>query len=278
MAGSLIPRPFLKWAGGKTQLVEELVRHMPSSFRSYFEPFAGSAALFFRLVREGRVRQAFIADRNAELMDTYVAVRDGAEDVIALLAHYPHDRDFYYHLRSLDAWTMDRPARAARMIYLNKTGYNGLYRVNREGRFNVPFGRHKSPNYCNEENLRAVSKALTDTRILCASFDVVLDQAQAGDFVYCDPPYAPLSKTAHFTAYQAGGFSGDEQVRLRDMCLGLTPRQVRVMLSNSDTELIRGLYASHPFVVTEVRANRAINCSGEKRGKISELLITNYPR
>ncbi len=163
------------------------------------------------------------------------------------------------------------------MIYLNKTGYNGLYRVNRQGKFNVPFGRYKSPKYLDEENLMAVSRALQDVEILCAPFETVLERVAPGDWVYFDPPYMPLSETANFTSYQADGFGLSDQERLRDVCVELSKRKVYVMLSNSDTETIRSLYGSPYFTVDEVLASRAINCNGARRGKITELVITNYP-
>jgi DNA adenine methylase len=273
-----IPRPFLKWAGGKTQLLNELTQYMPADFGNYHEPFIGSGALFFHVFRKGKIRNAFITDINQELIDTYLAIRDCVEEVINCLWQFPHNRDFYYQLRDQDPLEMDLPLRAARMIYLNKTGYNGLYRVNRDGRFNVPFGRYKSPNYRDEENLRAVSSALQGINIQCGLFEMVLDQAKEGDFVYFDPPYAPLSQTANFTSYHANGFSSSDQNRLRDVCEELTRQNVNVMVSNSDTELIRSAYSSGCFVIHAVRAIRAINSNGARRGRITELIVTNYPR
>jgi DNA adenine methylase len=276
MFNNFFPRPFLKWAGGKTQLVEELTRRLPQKFGNYYEPFVGSGALFFKLYRSGKICRAFLSDLNAELVDTYLAIRDHVEEVIKHLSHYPHTKDFYYSLRDKDPAKMTRQSRVARMIYLNKTGYNGLYRVNKQGKFNVPFGRYKSPRYCDKENLRAVSEALKGVRIFCSSFEKVLGRAKAGDLVYFDPPYVPLSATANFTAYHANGFATADQQTLRDVCAELTRRKVHVMLSNSDTELIRELYASPKFVISKVWANRAINCNGERRSKITELIITNY--
>jgi DNA adenine methylase len=171
---------------------------------------------------------------------------------------------------------MSLAERAARMIYLNKTGYNGLYRVNRQGRFNVPFGRHKSPRYFDPENLLAVSRALQRAEITCAPFESVLTRAQAGDWVYFDPPYMPISETAHFTAYHADGFGLADQARLRDVCLRLTEMGVGVMVSNSDVPDIRDLYTRPCFRIDTVFANRAINSNGARRGKIAELVIVNY--
>lgn len=271
-----LPRPFLKWAGGKSQLIDALAQRAPASFGGYFEPFVGSGALYFRLRRQGLLAGAHLSDTNAELIDTYLAIRDRVDDVIALLAGYPHCAEFYYSLRSQDPRMLGPTARAARMIYLNKTGYNGLYRVNRRGQFNVPFGRYVAPRYCDRENLRAGSAALQGTDIRCAPFEAVLDVASPGDLVYFDPPYVPLSATAHFTTYQAHGFSSADQSRLRDVCAELARRGVYVMVSNSDTELARSLYGAPPFLLHRVQANRAINSNAARRGKITELIISAH--
>lgn len=279
MSSSLpVPRPFLKWAGGKMQLADILLQHRPDRFHTYHEPFLGSGAIFFRLYREGLIHHAILCDINRELIDTYLAVRDHACEVIRILAAYPYRREFYYELRDKDPATLSLPERAARMIYLNKTGYNGLYRVNRQGKFNVPFGRHRNPKYLDEENLLAVSRALQGVEIYCVSFESVLERAQPHDWVYCDPPYVPVSETANFTAYHSQGFGTKEQAKLRDVCLRLFKRRVLVMVSNSDTPLVRQLYEQWPFQIKTVLARRAINCHSHKRGQVNELLITNYGR
>jgi DNA adenine methylase len=272
----LIPRPFLKWAGGKTQLISELEKRTPSHFHGYHEPFVGGGALFFKLYRENKIKKACLSDLNAELIDAYTVVRDQVEVVIQILAGYPHHASFYYDLRAQDPWAMDQCHRAARMIYLNKTGYNGLYRVSKQGQFNVPFGRYKNPGYCDKTNLRAVSQALQNVELSSASFDKVLDKAMPGDFVYFDPPYVPLSKTANFTAYQANGFTENDQHKLYDVSIELTRRGVKVMLSNSATDWVRTLYTTPDFVLAEVQASRAINSNGKRRGKLAELIVTNY--
>lgn len=277
MASRPIPRPFLKWAGGKTQLLDELLARMPTHFNNYYEPFVGSGALFFALCRLGRIRHAYLSDINAELIDTYLALRDHVQEVINFLSQFPYSKEFYYYLRSLDPSTLPLPFRAARMIYLNKTGYNGLYRVNRQGQFNVPFGRYKDPKFFERDNLLAVSDALQNVDIVCAPFQKVLDLASAGDWVYFDPPYVPLSETASFTSYHSNGFSLADQIALRDTCLLLTQRGTLFMLSNSDTETVRRLYDFPGLYIHEVLASRAINCVGNRRGKITELIITNYP-
>lgn len=277
MSVAPIPRPFLKWAGGKTQLANELIARMPAGFNVYHEPFVGGGALFFRLYRDGYIKGAVLSDINAELIDTYRAIRECVEDVIELLASYPLDKDFFYALRALDPWKLALPERAARMIYLNKSGYNGLYRVNKQGKFNVPFGRYKKPYYLDFDNLRAVSRALQGVEIFCASFESVLDRARERDWVYFDPPYVPLSSTANFTSYHANGFGLEDQERLRDVCLILHERGVYTMLSNSNTQFVRKLYNAPQFHISEVLASRPINSDGAKRGKISELIITTYP-
>ena len=192
MARLSTPRPFVKWVGGKRQLLKELVQRIPQHFGAYHEPFVGGGALFFELYRSKRISKAVISDMNAELIDTYIAIRDYVEDVTGILATYPHNEDFFYNLRAEDPWEMDIPHRAARMIYLNKTCYNGLYRVNKQGKFNAPFGRYKSPTYNDPENLRAVSIALQDVDVLCTSFETVLGRAKPGDFVYFDPRFRSM--------------------------------------------------------------------------------------
>ena len=273
----LLPKPFLKWAGGKTQLADDILQRMPVSFNTYFEPFVGSGAIFFRLYREKKIRHAVLSDINAELIETYKAIRDCVDEVIEYLSCFPHEKSFYYELRAKDPWSLTLPERAARMIYLNKTGYNGLYRVNRQGKFNVPFGKYKSPKYLDEENLKAVSHALQRVELICAPFDIVLQKSSPGDWVYFDPPYVPLSQTANFTSYYSNGFNLRDQERLRDVCIELTKKNVYVTLSNSDTPITTNLF-SYPFFSRDtVYSNRAINCNGSKRGKITELIIANYP-
>jgi len=233
-------------------------------------------AFFFKLYRDGKFEHARISDLNSELIDVYCAIRDRLGDVIEELSKYPHDEKFYYELRAKNPFALSLPVRAARTIYLNKTGYNGLYRVNRNSGFNVPFGRYKNPKYLDQGNLEAVSRALQKVDIHNASFETVLDYAKAGDLVYFDPPYVPVSQTANFTSYQANGFSIEDQRKLRDVCLELTKRNVYIILSNSDTEIVRNLFSSYSFEISEVLANRAINSNGKRRGKMTELIITNY--
>ncbi len=263
-----MPRPFLKWVGGKRQLIPELVARLPRRFGVYHEPFIGGGALFFHL----RPRMAVIADVNLRLVRTYLAVRDRVEEVIALLRGYPHDKDFFLELRAQEIDSRDDVEVAAWFIYLNRTGYNGLYRVNRRNRFNVPFGRYKRPNYCDEPLLRGCSRALRGAAILHQPFDCVLDQAQPGDFVYFDPPYVPLSRTSSFTSYARDGFTLADQARLRDVALSLKAKGVKVLLSNSSAPQVHSLYGEG-FTREEVWARRAINSAAGKRGAVPELLI-----
>lgn len=264
------PRPFLKWAGGKGQLLEQYAPLFPKRYKRYLEPFLGGGAVFFHL----RPPRAVLSDNNAELVDCFRAVREEVRAVIAALRLHRYDRDHFYAVRALDPQTLTLAERAARTIFLNRTCFNGLYRVNAQGRFNVPFGRYANPKILDAENLRACSRALRRARIECAPFQRVLEKARRGDFVYFDPPYHPRSKTSYFTAYAPGGFTADDQRDLARVYATLDRRGVLVMLSNSDTPLIRELYRG--FRIVEVRAARSINSKGEARGAITELVVLNY--
>jgi DNA adenine methylase len=252
-----------------------LIARLPEDFAAYHEPHVGSGALFFELATHGALSQVYLSDANPSLIDTYLAVRDHVEDVISTLRKHQkkHDRDYYYLVRAIDPSRLPLAGRAARVIYLNKTCYNGLYRENRRGQFNVPFGRYQNPTICDAANLRNVSRVLQGVDIARRGYASVLDYAQPGDFVYFDPPYHPVSATSSFTAYDSHGFGEDDQRRLRDVFAELAGRGVRVMLSNSDTPLIRKLYAD--FRVERVYAARSINSKGGQRGKIAELIIRN---
>jgi DNA adenine methylase len=264
--------PFVKWVGGKRALLPELAARYPARFNRYFEPFLGGGAVFFHLQPE----RAILADYNAELIETYTAVRDQVDALIRHLASHRNDEDYYYALRAQDPATLEPLERASRLIYLNRTCFNGLYRVNARGDFNVPFGKHKNPTICNEPGLKAASLALQDTALHHRSYDKVLDEAQAGDFIYFDPPYHPRTTTSNFTNYTAGSFSEADQAALRDTFRVLADRGCKVMLSNSDTPLIRDLYAD--FHVEVVMAPRFVNRDASKRGPVSELVVRNYRR
>jgi len=265
------PRPVLKWAGGKARLLPELLARVPETLGAYHEPFVGGGALFFALAGAGRLGRAYLSDANDGLIGVYLALRDDVDGVIAALRGHRYDRDHYYRVRAQQPTDLSLPERAARILYLNKTCYNGLYRENRAGQFNVPFGRYANPTICDEPNLRAASAALQGVDIARRPFTSVLDHAQPGDFVYFDPPYDPVSATANFTTYDRAGFGPDDQRRLRDVFAALAGRGVGAMLSNSDTPLVRELYAG--FRIDEVQAARAINSKANGRGKVSELMI-----
>ncbi len=260
-------KPFVKWVGGKRQLLVELVKHAPKSFGTYHEPFLGGGALFFAL----RPENAVLSDLNERLVRTWRGVQGDVEGVIARLAEYRNDEAFFYEMRARDIDAESDTELAAWFIYLNKTGYNGLYRVNSKNRMNVPFGRYARPAICDEHTLRACAEALRGVELRHERYDAVLDRAIAGDFVYFDPPYVPLSATASFTGYVANGFGPDEQQHLRDVARELKARGVRVLLSNSSARAVRELYRG--FRIVEVQATRAVNSVASGRGKIAELLI-----
>ena len=268
------PRPFLKWAGGKGQLLEQLRPLLPPRIEGrYFEPFVGSAALFFAL----RPAAATLSDANRELVDCYRAVRKRVSDVIAALKSHEYEESRYYMVRGQQPADLDLPARAARTIYLNKTGYNGLYRVNRAGRFNVPFGRYTNPGFRSAEsieNLRACSRVLRSASLAVRDFGEVASHARRGDFVYFDPPYVPLSDTSDFTSYVPGGFGQPEQERLAAVFAELSRAGVQAMLSNSDTPAVRALYAR--YRIDTVTASRSINSRATHRGKVREVVVRNY--
>jgi len=270
-----IARPFLKWAGGKRQLAPELLARMPAKFGTYYEPFVGGGALFFALVPQLRAGRAVLSDMNTDLTVSYIGVRDDVEGVIACLKEMPYDREFYLETRGKSAQSrnhMDDAERAAWVIYTNKAGFNGLYRVNRKGEFNVPFGRYDNPTICDEPNLRAASAALKLAHIRIGDFERALRGAEEGDAVYCDPPYVPVSATADFTGYTSGGFGPADQTRLRDCALALKRRGVFVMLSNADVPAVRKLYRG--FKIERVEARRAINSKADRRGAVGEVIIT----
>lgn len=268
--GTAQAAPFVKWVGGKRQILSELRARTPLTFGRYFEPFIGGGALFFNLAP----RTALLSDTNDRLIRTYRAIRDDVGAVINCLIRYPYERDFFLRMRGVDIDQQSDVEVAAWFIYLNRAGFNGLYRVNRGGKFNVPFGRYTNPTICNPENLRACALTLASADLFTGDFEAAVDPAGRGDFVYFDPPYVPLSATSRFTAYQADGFGSDKQRRLRDLAVQLITRGVHVMISNSSAALVRELYGAPPFVIDGVSARRAINSKADRRGAVSELLIT----
>lgn len=265
--------PIVKWAGGKSKLVGELLARAPAEFSRYFEPFVGGGALFFRLAP----RTAVLGDKNPDLMQMYRAVARDVEAVLRQLrTHWRrHDGDYYYRVR--EAWNAGsyraETSRAAAFIYLNKTCYNGLWRVNSRGLFNVPLGRYASPAIYEPEALRAAARVLGGASMQTSSFNESVASAGEGDFVYFDPPYQPVSETANFTSYTAGSFGEDDQRELADTARELAGRGCKVMISNSDVPLIRKLYRG--FRIERVTCARAINSVGKKRGHVSEVIITS---
>jgi DNA adenine methylase len=271
------PSPFLKWVGGKGKLLPQLVPLLPPQVERmrHVEPFAGGAALFFAR----RPERAVLADSNRSLIDTYLAVRDEVEHVIGHLEtlSLSHASGSYYGVRERynGGRAQPRAERAAMFIYLNKTCFNGLHRVNRRGEFNVPEGRYKNPRILDEAGLRAASRVLRQVEIRHAGFEEMIEYVRPGDFVYLDPPYEPVSETASFTAYAAGdGFSRADQTRLRDVFAELDRRGAKLMLSNSDVPFIRELYAR--WRIDVVAAPRAINCDVRGRGLVSEVVVRNF--
>jgi len=284
---ALTPKPIVKWAGGKSRLLPELqsrVRAARGGIRTYAEPFAGGAALFFALAGERlegkRKRRPFeravLSDRNEDLVACYRAVRDDVDAVIEALQQYRYDAELYYATRELDPSRMSEVERGARLIFLNRTCFNGLWRVNASGKFNVPFGRHANPRIVDKERLEAASRALQGVDIEVADFCKTTRDLGESDFVYFDPPYVPVSETADFTSYASGGFGSDDQARLVAEFRALRARGVRAMISNADTEETRALYADFPVYV--VRAPRLINRDATKRGDTNELLVLNWGR
>ena len=269
------PKPFLKWVGGKRQLLEQFAPLLPKTFGASHEPVVGGAARFFDLRLQRPDLRATLSDVNTELVDCYRAVRDDVDGLLAALKAHRHEEDHYYTVRGWNPAELTPLERAARTIFLNKTGFNGLYRVNKSGQFNVPFGRYDKPNFLDERNLRACAGALASTKIVYGDFSNVLEYAEKGDFVYFDPPYVPVSATADFTAYIPGGFGEREQTALAEAFTKLAKRKVNVMLSNSDTPWVRERYKG--FEIHTVSASRSVNSKGSGRGKTNEILVRCVP-
>lgn len=279
-------KPFLKWVGGKTQLLPTLLPLIQSQLTpksAYHEPFVGGGAVSFGLKANGFNGPMYLSDANADLVNAYACVAGSVELLIEKLLHLSEKNSeaFYYEVRAFSNplatigshW--DAPFwRAARFIYLNKTCFNGLTRYNRKGEFNVPWGKYKSPTICDGENLRACSAALERATVECQDFTVVLQNARAGDVAYLDPPYVPVSKTSSFTGYSKDGFTTLDQAKLEDACRKLDRLGAKFVLSNSDCEETRGLY--HKWNVQGVQARRNVNSVGSKRGAVGEIVVTNF--
>lgn len=269
LPGVVAARPFLKWAGGKRQHLRELLTRIPPITGTYHEPFVGGGALFFAL----RPTTAILADTNHRLIRTYIGVQKHVDDLISRLIPMPVSRDFYNAQREIPIDQASDVALATWFIYLNRTGYNGLYRVNRRGDFNVPFGRYENPRICDSENLRACSRALSRASLIVSDFETVLERAVPGDVVYFDPPYIPVSVNSSFTRYTREQFRLADHRRLRDVALELKTRGVYVLLSNSAAPEVFDLYEKH-FKIDVIQATRFINSDPSGRGKISETLMS----
>lgn len=279
MAPNRLVSPVVKWVGGKRQIIDQITKYVPPTFSTYYEPFLGGGAVLFEL----QPGKAVINDINSELINLYQVIKDDVEELIADLKQHKRNNgeEYFYEIRE---WDRDQDKynrltpvqKASRIIYLNKTCYNGLFRVNKAGEFNTPFGSYKNPNIANEITLRAVSNYFNQARIrfLCTDFEEALKGARKGDFVYIDPPYHPVSYTASFTGYDKGGFDQDEQLRLKETCDRLNRKGIKFLLSNSATPFIKNLYQDYRIEV--IQAKRAVNSKADQRGEIDEVLVMNF--
>jgi DNA adenine methylase len=268
---SVKAKPFLKWAGGKARLVGTLSDLLPDEIETYYEPFIGGGALLFHLAQQGRFRRAVLNDFNPELANCYTVIRDSVDDLIQKLAGLTVSSEAFYSLRALDPETLPPVDRAARTIYLNKTCFNGLYRQNKRGAFNVPWGDNANPLVLDEPNLRLCSALLEHVRIRIGDFAQAVHDVEPGDAVYFDPPYVPLSATSNFKSYTAEGFTLQDQKRLADTCRDLTGRGIFIVESNSDTPTVHSLYEDFERIVVRMRRN--INAKASSRGPVNELVI-----
>jgi len=275
-AKNLLVGPVLKWVGGKRQILPELLQRLPAKINAYYEPFLGGGALFFGL----HPSTAVLNDSNSELMNVYACIRDNVDEVISILETHKNEEGYFYELRQMDRSplfnNLSPVQRAARILYLNRTCYNGLFRVNQQGEFNSPFGFYKNPNIVNAPVLRAVSAFLNKTEplFLTGDYEDALKGIRKGDFVYFDPPYDPVSNSAAFTGYTQHKFSPDAQKRLHKVCEALDSQKINFMLSNSSTPLIHSLYGK--FSIELVQARRNVNSAGDKRGDVDEVIVRNY--
>lgn len=269
--------PVLKWVGGKRQLLETIKPLLPKRISSYCEPFVGGGALLFHL----QPKIAYVNDINEELIRVYTVIKNDVESLITELEKFKNEADFFYAVRDWDRdkkkyASLSDTEKAARILYLNKTCYNGLFRVNNAGEFNSPFGSYKNPNIVNAPALRAVNFYFNTANIslTCLDYEKVLNSISKGTFVYLDPPYDPVSDTSSFTGYSKMGFTQEDQVRLRECCDNLTAKGIKFILSNSATNFIKEQYSNYEIIT--VQAKRAINSVSSRRGEIDEVLVRNY--
>jgi DNA adenine methylase len=278
MTTNKLVSPFVKWVGGKRQLLKVILQELPNDLRrlTFHEPFIGGGAVFFHL----QPRHGSINDANPELINTYEMIKNDVDGLIQNLKSHKNEADYFYEIRALDREVkfanLSKIERASRLIFLNKTCFNGLYRVNNSGEFNSPFGRYENPNIVNEPVLRAVSNYLNanDIQITHLDYADALQKISKNSFVYFDPPYHPVSESSSFTGYVAGGWGEKEQEGLRNVCNQLHAKGVKFLLSNSSTPLIHSLYKD--YKINRVKATRSINSIGTKRGNVDEVLIKNY--
>ena len=268
--------PFLKWAGGKRQLLPEIRKYLPNKFTTYYEPFLGAGAVLFDI----QPSKAIVNDINSDIINVYEVIKNNLDDLIEDLKTHKNESDYFYGIRELDRTNefkeMSNIKKASRIIFLNKTCFNGLFRVNNQGQFNVPFGRYKNPNIINEITLKSISKYLNNNNIKILNSDFVdsVKNIRENGFVYFDPPYDPISDSSSFTGYTLNGFNKDEQIRLKKLCDKLNDKGCKFLLSNSATPFILDLYKDYEINI--VKASRSINSVGSGRGKINEVLVRNY--
>ena len=275
------PKPFVKWAGGKRQLIPILNENLPDLFGTYYEPFLGGGALLFHILTHRQGQKCSISDLNSDLVLTYTTIRDRIDDLIVSLKkhekNYEKDsKSYYYYVR--EHVSNDSIEKTSRLLFLNRTCFNGLYRVNNKGNFNVPLGKYSNPNIVNEENLRSVSDILqlSKVSIQCRDFESVQRCAKKDDLIYFDPPYQPVSKTSNFTSYTNKDFTFDDLARLSELCTTLDEKGCKVLLSNSDSKEVSKMFSKKPWKINKIRANRSINSNSKKRTGHFELLIKNY--
>ena len=271
---SMNPRPFLKWAGGKRQLIPQMKKYLPREFNNYIEPLVGGGALFFYLLP----KKAILIDINDDLINCYKVIKNNVYELIELLKNHVNEKGYYYRMRKIDRNPekynkLSEVEKASRIIFLNRCCYNGLYRVNSKGQFNVPFGKYKNPKFCDKDNLIAVHKVLQQVELVNDSFEKCLNFAEEGDFIYLDPPYQPISETANFTSYTKENFGVNAQNKLFDIFTKLNDIGCKVVLSNSYNKFTLDLYQNYEIVFLE--AKRAINSNAKKRGAIKEILVLN---
>ena len=275
------PKPFVKWAGGKRQLISVLNENLPDSFGTYFEPFLGGGALLFNMLTENNKQKCIISDLNSDLVLAYATIRDNVDNLISSLKqhekYYQKDsKSYYYSVR--ESAPKKEIEKTSRLLFLNRTCFNGLYRVNSKGKFNVPLGKYTNPNIVNEENLRSVSHILKSSKvkIQCRDFEAVLRDVKKGDLVYFDPPYQPVTETANFTSYTNKNFTYDDLNRLFELCTKLDKKGCNVLLSNSNSKEVVDIFSKKPWKISKIKANRSINSNSTKRTGHFELLIKNY--